>query len=258
MTRSFHRLVVAPSLFVLAVATVTGSSWARPTRGPFYVPPSPTHQCAKLPYCYGITGPWIVVPAHGEATFLFGCPARAKGKYLLAGTDSLASSSNVRVWWDGELGAPIGQQRVGSTLLFHATTNNGKQGSFQPVLGCINLVQAGKRSTVSARHAAAPRHLSQCSRVPTPHEAPHPPAGLDTIHERELREQGEPCRKLERRRLRYVRPSRAPKTRRREGHDPRGRQHRSCRDPHGPVGAVPDPGPDRRNVPAVTRSSHVV
>ena len=156
MTRSFHRLVVAPSLFVLAVATVAGSSRARPAAGPFYVPPSTTHQCAKLPYCYGITGPWIVVPAHGEATFLFGCPAKATGKYLLAGTDSLASSKHVRVWWDGELGAPIGQQRVGSALLFHATTNNGKPGSFQPVLGCINLVQAGKRSTVSVRRAAAP------------------------------------------------------------------------------------------------------
>jgi hypothetical protein len=156
MTRSLHRFVVALSLLVLAVAAVAGSSWARPARGPFYVPPSQTRQCAKLPYCYGITGPWIVVPAHGEATFLLGCPARAKGRYLLAGTDSLASSKNVRVWWDGRLGAPIGQQRVGSELIFHATTNNGKPGSFQPVLGCINLVQAGKRSTVSARRAAAP------------------------------------------------------------------------------------------------------
>jgi hypothetical protein len=156
MTRSPLRLALAPGLLIVTLAALAGSGWARTDAGPFYVPPSRTHECAKLPYCFGITAPWIVVPAHGVATFLFGCPVQSKGKYLLAGTDSLASSKSVRVWYDGQLGTPIGHQVVGSALLFHATTNNGKQGSFQPVLGCINLVQAGKRSTVSARLSAAP------------------------------------------------------------------------------------------------------
>jgi hypothetical protein len=156
MTRSPLRLALVPGLLVFVATAFAGSSWARSNGGPFYVPPSKTHECAKLPYCYGITAPWIVIPAHGVATFLFGCPAQAKGKYLLAGTDSLASSKSVRVWYDGQLGTPIGHQTVGSALLFHATTNNGGEASFQPVVGCINLVQAGKRSTVSARVSSAP------------------------------------------------------------------------------------------------------
>ena len=165
MTRALKRLAAMAALAVVAVSSFAGSSAAQTAAGPFTLPPSKTQECHNLAYCFGIAGLWVVVPANGEATYLFGCPplATTKGQYLLGGTDALASSSAVQVWYDGELGAPIGHQDPGSSLLFHAVTSNGKQGSFQPVLGCINLTQASKRSTVSARLAAA-----------SPHSAPQP------------------------------------------------------------------------------------
>ena len=123
--------------------------------------PKQTRQCDGLAFCYGVDGPWVVVPSHGQASYLFGCPARSKekGPLLLGGTDARVSSSHVHVWYEGKLGAPIGKQTTGSSsagLLFHATTDNGKQGSFQPVVGCISLRQASKRSTLSARASAPP------------------------------------------------------------------------------------------------------
>ncbi len=168
MIRSPGRLLVAAGLAAIVVAAFAGGVSARTSAGPFTLAPSKTQECHNLAYCYGIAGLWVVVPATGEATYLFGCPPRAatKGQYLLGGTDSLASSKAVRVWYDGQLGAPIGKQEPGSALLFHAVTTNGKQGSFQPILGCIDLTQASKRSTVSARQAeAAPAPTS----APAPH-----------------------------------------------------------------------------------------
>jgi len=167
MIRTVKRLVAAAGLTALAVVCVAGDVSARTSSGPFTLAPSRTQECHNLAYCFGIAGLWVVVPANGEATYLFGCPPRAatKGQYLLGGTDALGSSSAVRVWYDGQLGAPIGKQEPGSSLLFHAVTTNGKQGSFQPLVGCINLTQASKRSTVSARQAAA---------QPAPRSAPVP------------------------------------------------------------------------------------
>jgi hypothetical protein len=156
MKRSLHCVVAAVGLAVLAM-TLVGGTEAKTTTGPFTLAPSRTQECHNLAYCYGIAGLWVVIPASGQATYLFGCPARAatKGAYLLGGTDAQASSTSVRVWYDGELGAPIGLQTPGSALLFHAVTANGKQSSFRPIVGCISLAQASKRSTVSARRAAA-------------------------------------------------------------------------------------------------------
>jgi hypothetical protein len=150
-----RRLSVAAAVFAVAAALAAGSA----ARGPFTVPKPKTHECDLLTWCYGAAGPWVVVPAGGEATYLFRCPPRSatRGQFLLGGSDSLASSRSVRVWYDGQLGAPIGQQRLGSGLLFHAVTINGKAGSFQPHLGCISLAQAVKRSTVSARADSPPR-----------------------------------------------------------------------------------------------------
>lgn len=123
----------------------------------FVIVPGPksTRQCNGLAYCFGVAGPWVVVPAHGEATFLIGCPLRSKerGPFLLGGTDARVSSAHVHVSYAGKLGAPIGRQTPGTAtqgLLFHASVDDGRIGSFQPVLGCIDLRQATKRSTLAA------------------------------------------------------------------------------------------------------------
>jgi hypothetical protein len=169
MKRSLQCLVAAVGLPALAM-TLVGSTAAKTSTGPFTLAPSRTQQCHNLAYCFGIAGLWVVIPANGEATYLFGCPPRAatKGAFLLGGTDALASSASVRVWYDGKLGAPIGLQTPGSSLLFHAVTANGKQGSFQPIVGCISLSQASKRSTVSARRATATPTKSHSASQPQP------------------------------------------------------------------------------------------
>jgi hypothetical protein len=157
-------------LAALTAGVLAGGSLAKPSRGPFPLAPSRTQECHNLAYCFGIAGLWVVIPAHGEATYLFGCPPRSetKGAFLLGGTDALASSGSVRVWYDGKLGAPIGAQTPGSGLLFHAVTNDGSQGSFRPILGCISLSQATKRSTVSARRYATGPAGGQSAQTPRP------------------------------------------------------------------------------------------
>jgi len=163
---------VVSALAALAIACSVSDS-AKAGHSPLYVAPPAnsvqTSECANLNYCFGVRGPWVVVPAQGEATFLLGCPERAAaaGAFLLGGADSRASSPKIRVWYDGGLGAPLGHQSTQSSLaglLFHATSDDGTQGSFQPVVGCISLKEASKRSTLSVRQASAgPAHVA-----PTP------------------------------------------------------------------------------------------
>jgi hypothetical protein len=159
----------------LTAGTFAVSGAARVNGTPFYITPpartvTPT-ECQNLSYCYGVRGPWVVVPAHGEATFLFGCPeqAAAVGGYLLGGTDALASSSHVYVWYDSRLGTPLAAQtpKTSTTgLLFHAVTDNGQQGAFQPILGCIELAQASKVATVSAVRPIAPAAATRSALPP--------------------------------------------------------------------------------------------
>jgi hypothetical protein len=145
-----RRALAAGLLAVIAVLVPAAS--ARPAGGPFYLVPSATKQCQNVKKCIAVTGPWVIVPAHEEATFLFGCPT-TRG-FDVTGSDARASSSDVRVWYDGLLGAPVGTpadpKNPGVGLLFHAVTNSGRVGSFQPVIGCVPLSQKKKRSTLSA------------------------------------------------------------------------------------------------------------
>ncbi len=149
-------LAVATGLLILAAAAVAGTSLARPADTPFYLVPAPppTNECHNVKlHCVSVIGPWVSVPASGEATFLLSCPKR---KGFVGGSDSQASSSNVHIWFDGQIGAPIGQSiTTGPFLLFHAVTDNGKPGSFAPILGCVTpKQQASSRATVSARRTA--------------------------------------------------------------------------------------------------------
>jgi len=143
-------------MITLAAATFASSCLATRAGGPFYFAPTPTKECQGVTNCVATVGPWVVVPAHGEATFLVGCPSLYG--YLIGGTDARASSGNIRVWFDGDLGAPIGRTASqGAVLLFHAVSNNGQTGSFQPILGCVALEQKNKTSTVAyLRFSAVP------------------------------------------------------------------------------------------------------
>jgi hypothetical protein len=157
MKRALPLLIVTTSVLTLAAVTLAGSGLARTAGTPFYLVPAPTKECRNVSNCVAVSGPWVVVPAKGEATFLFGCPVR-RG-FIVGGTDARASSSDVRVWFDGQLGAPIGfppsSIKEGGVLLFHAVTDNQRSGSFQPILGCVSLTPSSRVATVSLRRAAA-------------------------------------------------------------------------------------------------------
>lgn len=138
----------------VAATAFLASTWLRSAPGgasvagsPFYVVPSPTGECENVPACSAVTGPWVVVPAHAEATYLISCPS-SEG-FLVGGTDARASSGDIEVWFDGILGAPIGVPTTdasrNSSLLFHAIAENGKPGSFQPIIGCITLKELDPR-----------------------------------------------------------------------------------------------------------------
>jgi hypothetical protein len=115
--------------------------------------PKTTQECNKVKVCVHVVGPWVAVPGTGEATWLLEC---SKRQGSVGGTDARASSVHVHVWFDGQIGAPISQGvTTGAFLLFHAVSDNGQPGSFEPLLGCIPVKkQSSSRSTLSARRIA--------------------------------------------------------------------------------------------------------
>jgi hypothetical protein len=144
-----RRAVIVVPVAVALVAVAVGPSRAVVhAGGPFYFAPPPTDECKGLSNCSASVGPWVAVPAHGEATFLIGCP-KPYG-YLVGGTDARASSADIHVWFEGVLGSPIGRVSAqGAVLLFHAASGDGQAGSFRPILGCLTLKPKNKVSTIA-------------------------------------------------------------------------------------------------------------
>ncbi|HWB22186.1 MAG TPA: hypothetical protein VG652_04805 [Gaiellaceae bacterium] len=148
-------LVLVGALLVLAAAALVPRGFAKPAGTPFYaVAPPKSRQCNNVKGCQLVVGPWVTVPANGEATFVLDCPKRHGS---VGGSDSEVTSKHVHVWFDAQISAPIAQgTTTGPFLLFHAVTDNGKPGAFEPLLGCIALEYPSSiRSTVSARVAGA-------------------------------------------------------------------------------------------------------
>jgi hypothetical protein len=107
--------------------------------------------CKGVKNCVTVGGPWVAVPSSGEANFLMECPKRSG---TIGGIDALATSADVRVVWEGNVGSPV---RPGTTTTFlayfHAYSTLGHDGLFQPYIGCIPSPKVNPRSTVSARIA---------------------------------------------------------------------------------------------------------
>ena len=180
MTRSFHRLVVAPSLLVLAVVAVVGSRWARPAAGPFYVAAVADTAMRQAPVLLRHHRALDRGTGERPSDFLFGCPPRAATKgntcsrNRLAGELEAASASG---------GTASSARRSATTLrlslLFHVN-DNGKQGSFQP-FSVASASPGGKRSTVSAGRPPRPRNAAQRLRTSDPERRSHPRPGLNPI-----------------------------------------------------------------------------
>jgi hypothetical protein len=122
-----------------------------------------TNECRGLQICIRVPGPWVLVPAHSRAAYLLTCP---RGRSVVAGLDAQASSRDVRVSFDGRIGAPV-SPGVTTTryALFRAVSTSDRAQTFQPRLGCVPLAGGGGRSTVSARVTPAGPSLELRSRI---------------------------------------------------------------------------------------------
>jgi hypothetical protein len=122
-----------------------------------------TGECKGITACIRVPGPWVVVPPHSSAQYLLSCPG---GKSVVGGLDSQATSREVRVEFEGRLGAPV-QPGVTTTrnALFRAVSTSSRAEAFQPLLGCVPTQGGGGRSTVSARVTPVGPSLEFRSRI---------------------------------------------------------------------------------------------
>ena len=94
-----------------------------------------TNECNGIRNCLRAQGPWVVVPAHGTASYLLDCPRR---RGILAGLDARVTSTDIHIWFDGQLSAPISPGRTTTRYAFlHAVSGLHRRGAFQPLIGCI-------------------------------------------------------------------------------------------------------------------------
>lgn len=128
---------------VVALTVATGAGGAIGMSG------TGVNVCHGIKRCVPVEGPWVVVRAGGGSDFLLSCPARG----VVAGVDALATTTAVRLSFDGRLGAPIAPGVTTTTsAFFRALLVEGRVAEFQPWLGCVAL-GGGGRSTVSMRVA---------------------------------------------------------------------------------------------------------
>ncbi|HEX4680937.1 MAG TPA: hypothetical protein VH210_17175 [Gaiellaceae bacterium] len=122
-----------------------------------------TNECHGIQACIRVVGPWVVVPARGSAVYLLSCPG---GRSIVGGLDAQVTSRDVRIGFDGRLGAPV---QPGSTTtryaLFRAVSFSNRVQAFQPLLGCVPLQGGGGRSTVSAYVSPPGPSLEYRSRI---------------------------------------------------------------------------------------------
>ena len=151
---SRRALVFGALVAALAAAAVTGGATA-------------AGECNGIPRCIPVEGPWVAVPANGEAKFLLQCP---QGRGIIAGTDAQASSQDVRATFDAILGAPVAFGRsTNSSVLFRAVSAHHRAGLFKPFIGCIPAPTA-VRNTIATKASplGAPLDLRAVTLTLTP------------------------------------------------------------------------------------------
>ena len=124
---------------------------------------SATNECRGIQTCIRVPGPWVIVPAGGKAEYLLSCP---NGRSVVGGLDAQATSRDVRVSFEGRLGAPVQPgQTTTRYAFFRAVSVSERTQAFQPLLGCIPTQGGGGRSTVSARVVPVGQPLEFRSRI---------------------------------------------------------------------------------------------
>ena len=118
-------------------------------------PPRATAGPPKANPCDGseelqtVAGPWVAVPASGEAEFLLECPKRAG---TIGGTDALVELEGRprRVGGESREARFARARTTDYFAFFRAGSAKGRAGLFQPYIGCIPQQKVNPRSTVSA------------------------------------------------------------------------------------------------------------
>ena len=122
-----------------------------------------SNECHGIQACIRVAGPWVVVPARGNAVYLLTCPG---GRSVVGGLDALVTSRDVRIAFDGRLSAPVQPGSTTTTYaLFRAVSVSDRVQAFQPLLGCVPLQGGGGRSTVSAYVSPPGPSLEYRSRI---------------------------------------------------------------------------------------------
>jgi hypothetical protein len=113
-----------------------------------------TVECAGIPTCIDVPGPWVAVPAQGEAKFLLDCPQR---RGVVGGVDALASSRDIHVTFEGLLGGPVAPGRTTTRYaFFRAASGHHREGLFEPRIGCIPSSAGGPQTTAYTISPAGP------------------------------------------------------------------------------------------------------
>jgi hypothetical protein len=134
-------VVLAALVALLAVAALPGLARA-------------ANECNGIPRCLPVEGPWVAVPASGEVVYGLSCPQR---KGIIAGTDALATSTDIRASFDGILGSPVAFGRTTNTaVLFRAVSARHKAGAFKPFIGCIPTPSAVRNTTAAKATPVGP------------------------------------------------------------------------------------------------------
>ena len=124
---------------------------------------SATNECHGIQTCISVKGPWVIVPARGKAEYLLTCP---NGRSVVGGLDAQATTRDVRVAFEGRLGAPVQPGQTTTRYAFFRAVNvSARKQAFQPLLGCIPTQGGGGRSTVSARVVPVGQPLEFRSRI---------------------------------------------------------------------------------------------
>jgi hypothetical protein len=111
------------------------------------------NECRGIQQCIPVHGPWVYVQGPAETQFLLSCGTKG----VVGGLDAVATSTAVRVSFDGRLGAPVSPGTTTTrSVLFRARLAGASRGAFEPWIGCIPSNGGGGRSTVSARLAPGP------------------------------------------------------------------------------------------------------
>lgn len=131
------RLVGATALAGLVVAAAGAA------------PSGAANECRGIAACIPVSGPWVVVHQGADSGFQLSCPS---GRGVVGGLDAVATTSAVRVAFEGRIGAPVAPGVTTTrSAFFRGTLVRGRIQAFQPWLGCIPSAGGGGRSTVSAR-----------------------------------------------------------------------------------------------------------